>query len=155
MLAADPGGRIQAGFKPGATEADLVRRLDAGTVAECLHRFSPRPGDCVFLPAGTVHAVGGGVLLAEVQQSSDATFRLFDWNRLGTDGHPRALHRHEALASIRWPAGPVGPVAPGRSTACPTGSAARGSSAASSFASTATGFFVICRFRARAGCRFG
>lgn len=112
VLHAEPGARIYAGLKPGTTRADLERHLDAGTVVECLHGFAPRAGDCMFLPAGTVHAVGGGVLLAEVQQSSDATFRLFDWNRLGPDGKPRALHREAALRSIVWPAGAVGPISP-------------------------------------------
>lgn len=112
ILHAEPGARLYAGLKPGTTRAILERHLDAGTVVECLHSFTPRAGDCVFLPAGTVHAVGGGVLLAEVQQSSDATFRLFDWNRLGPDGKPRALHRQEALDSIPWPAGPVSPIHP-------------------------------------------
>ncbi len=112
VLEAAPGSRIYAGLKSGTTRADLERHLDAGTVAECLHGFTPRPGDCVFLPAGTVHAVGGGVLLAEVQQSSDATFRLFDWNRVGPDGKPRPLHRDAALQSIVWPSGPVSPVSP-------------------------------------------
>jgi mannose-6-phosphate isomerase len=112
VLEAEPTARIQAGLKPGTTPSDLVRHLDAGTVAECLHSFAPRPGDCVFLPAGTVHAAGGGVMLAEVQQSSDATFRLFDWNRLGPGGTPRPLHRQEALASIHWPSGPVAPATP-------------------------------------------
>jgi mannose-6-phosphate isomerase len=79
-------------------------------VAECLHRFEPRPGDCVFLPSGTVHAVGGGVLLAEGQQTSDATFRLFDWNRRDSQGWPRQLHVEEGLASIHWEQGPVEPV---------------------------------------------
>lgn len=112
VLDSGPAGRIQAGLKPGVTQADLVRHLDAGTVGECLHSFAPRTGDCVFLPAGTVHAVGGGVLLAEVQQTSDATFRLFDWNRLGPDGKPRTLHRSQAQRSIDWSAGPVAPVTP-------------------------------------------
>ena len=76
-----------------------------------MHAFTPKPGDCIFLPAGTVHAVGGGIVMAEVQQTfSDATFRLFDWNRLGTDGKPRALHLEESLASIDWQAGSVQPV---------------------------------------------
>ena len=79
-------------------------------MAECLHSFTPAPGDCVFIPAGTVHAVGGGVLLAEVQQSSDATLRLYDWDRLGSDGKPRQLHVEESLAAIDWRRGPVGPV---------------------------------------------
>jgi mannose-6-phosphate isomerase len=112
ILAAEPAGRIYAGLLPGVELADLERHLAAGSVAECLHSFAPRAGDCVFLPAGTVHAVGGGVLMAEVQQSSDATFRLFDWNRPGPDGRPRALHVEQSLASIRWDAGPTDPVRP-------------------------------------------
>ncbi len=139
VLEVGPAGRIQAGLKPGTTRVDLVRHLDAGTVAECLHSFSPRPGDCVFLPAGTVHAAGGGLLLAEVQQSSDATFRLFDWNRLGTDGKPRALHRREALESIHWPAGPVAPVEPRALSDVPAG--ARGERL------VACAYFCIDRYR--------
>jgi len=110
VLDVGPEGRIYAGLQEGTTPESLARHLDAGTVAECLHSFVPRPGDCVFLPAGTVHAVGGGVLIAEVQQSSDATFRLFDWNRVGADGQPRKLHRKESLAAIDWRAGEVSPV---------------------------------------------
>ncbi len=110
VLAACPGSRVWAGLKPGVDEAALRAALGRGTVADCLHSFEPAPGDCLFLPAGTVHAVGGGVLLAEVQQTSDATFRLHDWGRLDTDGRPRALHVEQALASIDWSAGPVRPV---------------------------------------------
>lgn len=112
ILDCAPEGRIFAGLKPGVDRRVLERALGDGTVAECLHSFRPRPGDCIFLPAGTVHAVGGGVLMAEVQQSSDATYRLFDWNRQGTDGRPRPLHVAEALACIDWSAGPVAPVSP-------------------------------------------
>jgi mannose-6-phosphate isomerase len=112
ILSAEPEARIYAGLRPGTTPADLRRHLDRGTVAECLHSLVPRPGDCLFLPAGTVHGVGGGVLMAEVQQSSDATFRLFDWNRLGPDGQPRELHIEDSLAAIDWSAGPTGPVRP-------------------------------------------
>lgn len=110
VLHSEPDARIYAGLREGVTREVLENRLDAGTLTDCLHWFTPRPGDCVFLRAGTVHAVGGGVLMAEVQQSSDATFRLFDWNRLGADGKPRTLHRAEALRSIDWSAGPVDPV---------------------------------------------
>ncbi len=110
ILSAEPGARIYAGLRSGVTPAELRRHLAAGTVAECLHSLVPRPGDCLFLPAGTVHGVGGGVLMAEVQQSSDATFRLFDWNRLGPDGQPRPLHVEESLAAIDWNAGPASPV---------------------------------------------
>ena len=131
VLDAEPAARIYAGLRQGTTRDDVQRQLDCGTLAESLHELSPRKGDCLFLPAGVVHAVGGGVLLAEVQQSSDATFRLFDWNRLGADGKPRTLHRNEALRSIDWTAGPVTPavgsplegLAPGnrgqRLVACP------------------------------------
>lgn len=109
ILEAEPGSRIYAGLRPGTTRQDLERHLTAGTLAECLHAFVPQKGQCIFMPAGTLHAVGGGVLMAEVQQSSDATFRLFDWNRLGADGKPRQLHTEAALQSIDWSAGPVRP----------------------------------------------
>jgi mannose-6-phosphate isomerase len=110
VLEAAPGSRVYAGLLPGVDRERLRAALEAGTVAECLHSFTPRPGDCVFLPAGTVHAVGGGVLMAEVQQTSDATFRLFDWNRRDAQGRLRPLHVKEALASIDWGQGPVQPV---------------------------------------------
>jgi mannose-6-phosphate isomerase len=110
VLAARPGSRIYAGLLPDVGEAQLRQALASGTVAECLHQFAPRAGDCLFLPAGTVHAVGGGVLLAEVQQTSDATFRLFDWNRTDANGQPRQLHVEQALACIDWQGGPVHPV---------------------------------------------
>lgn len=110
VLDTAPGSRIYAGLLPGVGERELRAALQAGTAAECLRSFEPRPGDCVFLPAGTVHAVGGGVLLAEVQQTSDATFRLFDWNRRDAEGKTRKLHIEEALASIHWDQGPVSPI---------------------------------------------
>ena len=105
-----PGSKIYAGLLPGVGEPELRAALTRGTVAECLHQFEPRPGDCLFLPAGTVHAVGGGVLMAEVQQTSDATFRLFDWNRRDAQGQSRKLHIEESMACIDWKSGPVRPV---------------------------------------------
>jgi mannose-6-phosphate isomerase len=110
VLAADPGSRVYAGLVPGTDERRLRASLAMGKVAECLHAFEPRPGDCLFLPAGTVHAVGGGVLMAEVQQTSDATFRLYDWDRKDAQGSPRQLHVEQALACIDWARGPVSPV---------------------------------------------
>ncbi|HEU5118717.1 MAG TPA: mannose-6-phosphate isomerase, partial [Isosphaeraceae bacterium] len=74
-----------------------------------LHQFEARAGDCIFIPAGTVHAIGAGVVIAEIQQMSDATFRVFDWNRVGADGKPRTLHIEQALASIDFETGPVQP----------------------------------------------
>jgi mannose-6-phosphate isomerase len=110
VLAADPGSRIYAGLREGVDERTVRQALAQGQVADCLHQFVPRPGDCVFLPAGTVHAVGGGVLMAEVQQTSDATFRLYDWDRRDAKGQKRQLHIEEALASIHWKQGPVQPM---------------------------------------------
>jgi mannose-6-phosphate isomerase len=110
VLEAQPGSLIYAGLLPGIGPAELRAALAHGTVADCLHRFSPRRGDFLYLPAGTVHAVGGGVLLAEIQQTSDATFRLFDWDRRDSQGNRRKLHIEEALACIDWKRGPVKPV---------------------------------------------
>ena len=109
VLDAAPSGKVYAGLRPGWMRHGCGPRCE-GTVAECLHSFRPRRGDCLFLPAGTVHAVGGGVLMAEVQQTSDATFRLFDWDRRDAQGRSRTLHIEEALACIDWNAGPVRPV---------------------------------------------
>ncbi|MBI2808075.1 MAG: class I mannose-6-phosphate isomerase [Planctomycetes bacterium] len=110
VLEAAPGSRIWAGLKPGVGARELRAALEAGTVADCLHSFTPAPGDFVFIPAGTVHALGGGILLAEIQQTSDATFRLFDWNRRDAAGQPRPLNVEQALASIHWDAGPIEPI---------------------------------------------
>jgi mannose-6-phosphate isomerase len=107
VMEAEPTARVYAGLLPGTTQAELESRLADNTVDSCLYVCVPKVGDCFFVPAGTVHAAGGGVVLAEVQQSSDATFRLFDWNRTGSDGRPRQLHVAEAIASIHWNAGPV------------------------------------------------
>jgi len=112
VLDAAPTARVYAGLRSGIGPDELRRHLAAGTVADCLHQFVPRAGDCLLLRAGTVHAVGGGVRIAEVQQSSDATFRLFDWNRPGPDGQPRTLHIEQSLASIDWTAGPLHPLSP-------------------------------------------
>lgn len=116
VLHAEPSARIFAGLKPGVTRDELARRSRDGTVAECLHEFVPKPGDCLHIPAGTVHAVGGGVVMAEVQQTSDATFRLFDWNRVDAQGKARELHLDRALESIDFQRGPVLPVVPKRSS---------------------------------------
>lgn len=112
IVSVEPGAKVWAGLKEGVTRVDLERHLDAGTVVEVLHEVLPRPGDCLFFPAGTVHAVGGGVVFAEVQQTSDATYRLFDWNRVQPDGTRRPLHREQSLAAIDWTRGPVTPVVP-------------------------------------------
>jgi mannose-6-phosphate isomerase len=121
VLEALAGSKIYAGLLPDVDESALRQALQRGAVTECLHSFEPHPGDCVYLPAGTVHAVGGGVLMVEVQQTSDATFRLFDWNRRDAAGNARALHIDQSMACIDWRAGPVQPVqAPGFDRGCQT-----------------------------------
>lgn len=112
VLAAGPGSKIYAGLKPGVDRRALERATAAGTSDECLHQFEPRVGDCVFLEAGTVHALGAGIVIAEVQQASDTTYRLFDWNRIDRDGKPRQLHIDESLSTIDYARGPVAPVVP-------------------------------------------
>lgn len=111
VLRTEPTARVYAGLRPGISREDFLRHLETGSLEQCLHSFTPQSGDCVLLPAGTVHA-GGGLLMAEVQQSSDATFRLFDWNRLGLDGKPRPLQIDLALQAIDWNRGPIIPVTP-------------------------------------------
>ncbi|MDZ4819937.1 MAG: type I phosphomannose isomerase catalytic subunit [Planctomycetota bacterium] len=107
VLAAEPGSLIYAGLRPGVNRAKLESALASGTCEECLHSFQPKVGDCFFLPAGIVHALGAGLLIAEVQQSSDTTFRLFDWNRIDAGGQPRPLHVAQALQVIDFTQGPV------------------------------------------------
>ena len=78
---AAPGAELYVGLKRGVTRAEFERKIKAGTVAECFHRVSVRPGDAMFLPSGRVHALGAGLVIFEIQQNSDTTYRVFDWNR--------------------------------------------------------------------------
>jgi mannose-6-phosphate isomerase len=110
ILHAEPGSVIHAGLRPGVDSATLRRSLLEGTVESCLHNFHPSVGDCVFIPAGTVHALGAGLLVAEIQQSSDTTYRLFDWNRLDAHGKARPLHIEESLTTIDFRRGPIDPI---------------------------------------------
>ncbi len=114
VLDADPvTSRIYAGFSPGV-DADRFRyAMDARSTPETLHSFTPQPGDCVFLRAGTVHAIGANILLFEVQQTSDTTYRLYDWDRVDAKtGQPRQLHVDDGLACSDFAAGPCHPVSP-------------------------------------------
>ncbi|MEO6740132.1 MAG: type I phosphomannose isomerase catalytic subunit [Chthoniobacteraceae bacterium] len=89
-----------AGFRRGTTRAGFEHALAEGRAAELLHRVPVRAGDAMFIPSGCCHAIGAGCLIVEIQQNSDTTYRVFDWNRTGLDGKPRALHVTESLASI-------------------------------------------------------
>jgi len=93
-------GDIFAGLRPGVTRNFFEQALRAGSVQETVHRVPVAPGDSIFIPSGRIHAVGAGNVVVEVQQNSDTTYRVFDWNRVGLDGKMRQLHIEESLQSI-------------------------------------------------------
>lgn len=95
-----PGAKLHVGLKRGVTRADFENAIASGKVEECVHAIEPKPGDSIFIPSGRLHAIGAGFLIHEIQQNSDTTYRVFDWNRPGLDGKPRELHVAESLASI-------------------------------------------------------
>lgn len=107
IIDAKPGSRLYAGLKNNVTAEIMRSAISNGTVEDCLHSLEVSPGDCVFIPAGTVHAISEGILLAEIQQSSDMTFRLYDWDRVDVDGRPRQLHIEQAIQCIDFELGPV------------------------------------------------
>lgn len=107
VLHAEPEALIYHGLRPGVDRAAFENAVAAGRVMECLRAVEARAGQTFFLPAGTVHALGGGVMVAEVQTPSDTTFRLYDWGRVGLDGKPRELHVAEALECIAWSTAPA------------------------------------------------
>jgi mannose-6-phosphate isomerase len=111
VLSASPGSFIYAGLKQGFDRASFERELARDTCELCLHCVEPKPGDCIFLPAGLVHALGAGLMVAEIQQASNATFRLYDWNRIDRDGKQRELHIEAALEAIDFGLGPANPQA--------------------------------------------
>jgi mannose-6-phosphate isomerase len=100
VAAADRDAELFLGFRQSITRQQFEKALRNGTVTNHVHKIRSHAGDAIFLPAGRVHAVGGGNLLVEIQQNSDTTYRVFDWNRAGKDGEPRQLHINEALHSI-------------------------------------------------------
>jgi mannose-6-phosphate isomerase len=102
ILQADPGAKLYLGLNDGVNRADLVKALEDGTVGDLLMQVDVKPGDFIYLPSGSLHAIGAGIVLAEIQQASDTTYRVFDWNRLGLDGKPRQLHVTQALDSINF-----------------------------------------------------
>ena len=97
---AAPGAELFVGLKRGVTRAEFEKKVETGEVAECFHCVPVRAGDAMFLPSGRVHAIGAGLVVFEIQQNSDSTYRVFDWNRVGLDGKPRELHVAKSLASI-------------------------------------------------------
>ena len=114
-----PESTLFLGFSRAVTPDELRRRAKDGTICEVLNRVAVHPGDVFFVRPGTVHAIGAGLLIAEVQQSSNLTYRVYDYGRLGADGKPRPLHIDKALAVTRRepPQTPVGPTEPEQSVA--------------------------------------
>lgn len=99
FLACDPGSRIYAGLSSGTTRTSFEEKLARGEIEECLHVLPTHEGDSIFIPSGRLHAIGEGNLIVEIQQNSDTTYRVFDWNREGLDGKPRELHIEESMLS--------------------------------------------------------
>ena len=97
---AEPEADLFVGLKRGVTRSEFARKAADGTVAECFHRIPVRAGDAMFLPSGRVHALGAGNVIFEIQQNSDTTYRVFDWNRRDASGQLRDLHLEQSLASI-------------------------------------------------------
>lgn len=102
IISAEPGAALYAGFKSNITPEEYRQRVADGTITEVLARHEVSPGDVFYLPAGRIHAIGKGIMLAEVQQSSDVTYRIFDYNRPGLDGKPRELHTDLAADAIDY-----------------------------------------------------
>lgn len=97
---AESDADIYVGLKGGASRDEFERKIGDGSVADCLHRIETRAGDSIYLPSGRLHAIGAGNVIFEIQQNSDTTYRVFDWNRVGLDGEPRELHVEQAMKSI-------------------------------------------------------
>lgn len=102
VLHADPGALVFIGFKEGVTPEDVQKACGTPAFKDLMASREARVGDCFYLPSGTVHALGGGLVVAEVQTPSDTTYRFYDWDRVGLDGKPRELHLADALANTRY-----------------------------------------------------
>ena len=100
VAAADPGAELYLGFRESITRDQFEKALRDGTAADHVHKIRVKSGDAVFLPAGRLHALGAGNLLVEIQQNSDTTYRVFDWNRMDDKGKERQLHIDQALQCI-------------------------------------------------------
>ncbi len=100
IVSAAEGAYIYAGFKEKVSERDYLMAVAEGRLVDLLARYDVKAGDAYYIPAGTIHAIGEGCLIAEIQQSSDVTYRIDDWGRLDDEGNPRMLHTQEAVAAI-------------------------------------------------------
>ena len=102
IIEAEPNAAVYKGLKPNTTKKQFAEAIESGTCGDLLEKIHVEVGQCHFLPAGTPHAIGAGLLIAEIQTPSDTTYRVFDWNRTDDSGKPRQLHIPEALESIHF-----------------------------------------------------
>jgi len=100
FMECDAGACIYAGVKEGVTREAFEELLQSGSVEDALPKLPVGRGENIFIPSGRLHAIGAGTVIAEIQQNSDTTYRVFDWNRTGLDGNPRELHIAPSLESI-------------------------------------------------------
>ena len=100
IVEADSDAGLYVGLKKGATKEDFSNAVKEGTTENLIHSIRPSVGESIFIPSGRLHAIGGGLVIYEIQQNSDTTYRVFDWNRSGLDGKPRQLHVEESLQCI-------------------------------------------------------
>lgn len=100
IVDAEPGAELYVGLREGVSRERFEEGLASGATAGQVHRISPNPGEFIFIPSGRLHAIGAGLLIFEIQQNSDTTYRVFDWNRAGLDGKPRQLHVAESMRCI-------------------------------------------------------
>ncbi len=113
-VAAEAGAEVLVGLRPGITPEMFRQAIAQGAAETCLARIAVAPGDAIFVPAGTVHTIGPGLVLCEIQEYSDVTYRVFDYNRLAADGRPRPLHIEHALAALCAENPRAGKLAPAR-----------------------------------------
>lgn len=102
VMQAEPGAELVIGFNRDMNKEEFRRALDEGTLMELMNKETPTPGDTYFIKTGKVHAIGGGILLAEIQQTSNITYRVYDYNRKDKDGQERELHTELALDAIEY-----------------------------------------------------
>jgi mannose-6-phosphate isomerase len=102
IMKAEPGASLYSGFKQHISKDEYAKRIADGTICDVLQKHEVKSGDVFFIPAGRVHAICGGIMVAEIQQSSNITYRIFDYNRMGLDGKPRQLHTEEAVDTIDY-----------------------------------------------------
>lgn len=102
VMNADPGSRIIVGFSEKSSAAEFMKNLDNKTLPSILNQVEPRHGDVFFLETGTIHAIGAGIMVAEIQQTSDITYRVYDWDRVDAQGKSRELHLDMAIDAMNY-----------------------------------------------------